>query len=178
MKIHVNLSQVVLCWSRPAPTDQDRIQFRRRCFDHTIGAPVYGSRWCLDHTGGARGSKMNTSAPMVWCRIVLCSTTAENREALKYYIPPSPWPSLFCLGRFSSTNLAPIEESGVRFMCHPAIPLKDHLDLHVSNMRGFVLNSRSPSVVAKRPMYGMLQKMSWNDRSHPHEVGPFWPHVW
>ncbi|CAM9381755.1 unnamed protein product [Ectocarpus fasciculatus] len=29
-----------------------------------------------------------------------------------------------------STNLAPVEESGVRFMCHPAIPLKDHLDLH------------------------------------------------
>ncbi|CAM9157646.1 unnamed protein product [Ectocarpus sp. 13 AM-2016] len=29
-----------------------------------------------------------------------------------------------------STNLASIEESGVRFMCHPAIPLRDHLDLH------------------------------------------------
>ncbi|CAM9137031.1 unnamed protein product [Ectocarpus sp. 6 AP-2014] len=29
-----------------------------------------------------------------------------------------------------STNLAPIEESGVRFMCHPAVPLKDHLNLH------------------------------------------------
>eukprot|EP00752_Nemacystus_decipiens_P001709 g1655.t1 len=29
-----------------------------------------------------------------------------------------------------STNLAPVDEAGVRFMCHPAVPLKRHLDLH------------------------------------------------
>lgn len=31
-----------------------------------------------------------------------------------------------------STNLAPEEEGGVRFMCHPAVPLKEHMDFNVS----------------------------------------------
>lgn len=46
-------------------------------------------------------------------------------------VPPPISAAFFIALCISSTNLAPVEESGVRFMCHPAVPLKRHLDLHV-----------------------------------------------
>ncbi|CAM9336391.1 unnamed protein product [Sphacelaria rigidula] len=50
-----------------------------------------------------------------------------------------------------STNLAPEEEGGVRFMCHPAVPLKEHMDFNVDPETFFP-----------------VQRVLWHSRPVPH----------
>eukprot|EP00903_Cladosiphon_okamuranus_P009660 g9192.t1 len=135
-------------WGAEGKWHCDGAHFRHYPHSREIGLlPIFLFSDVRSHGGGTaviRGSH-KTVAGLVWNKAGTTGLTGPelSRAACEAVLPAASEDVVETTGsggdvllthplllHARSNNLAPVDESGVRFMCHPAVPLKRHLDLH------------------------------------------------